>query len=559
MCLDKYQQLVPVGVPGELYLGGAGLARGYLNRPELTAEKFIANPIPGTCCPRLYRSGDRVRWRTDGNLEYLGRLDQQVKIRGFRIELGEIESQLRQHSALQEVVVVAREDAPGDKRLVAYFVAKDEEEAPTASDLRSYLQQALPEFMLPAAYVQLSVLPLTANGKVDRQALPLPENIAGPMADRYVAPQTPMELAIAKIWSEILGLERVGRHDNFFELGGHSLRAARLAERISQALHKPVPLATIFRAPTIAEQALQFEAEDRTAYDLLEPVRPSGDGATILLFGDFLIRHLPPCIPVDHPVYWCRLEDLDGRRPRYSTVESLAEHYCRQISAAGLNGPFVMCGFSYSGLVAFETARRLREHHRASTLLFLVEPSLADPSNAGYGSRVIHHLHKLPSIARGQRRSHLYAKARALTQLVKGQAIRFYCATRLALRLPIPLKMRWPYTQHLYRQAIQRYVPQPFPVKLVLIHGKEYSADTVAQWSKYALDGIDVHDTQSASHIILVDDKESVRQWTELFKDQLQRLSALEDSDCYFGALNHPPRSKEANKNRHRCGPAVKP
>ncbi|HEX6037441.1 amino acid adenylation domain-containing protein, partial [Longimicrobium sp.] len=214
--LDPARRPVPVGVPGELYVGGAGVARGYLNRPELTAERFVDDPFaPG----RLYRTGDRVRWLADGTLEYLGRLDEQVKIRGFRIELGEIEARLAEHPEVREAVVLAREDVPGEKRLVAYVVGEAEADA-----LRARLRQSLPEYMVPAAFVPLDALPLTANGKLDRKALPAPEGDAYARAG-YEAPLGEVEAALAEIWGEVLGLERVGRWDHFFELGGHSLLA----------------------------------------------------------------------------------------------------------------------------------------------------------------------------------------------------------------------------------------------------------------------------------------------------------------------------------------------
>src|SRR6202041_200574 len=215
----------PIGVSGEIYIGGAGVARGYLNRPELTAERFVADPFSGEACARLYRTGDLGRWRPDGSIEYLGRNDHQVKIRGFRIELGEIESRLLNCPGLREAVVLAREDQPGEKRLVAYFTG--EPDIPVAT-LRSHLADTLPDYMVPAAYVRLEALPLTPNGKLDRRALPAPEDDAyGERA--YEAPEGPIETAIAAIWSELLHLERIGRHDNFFELGGLSLLAVSLS------------------------------------------------------------------------------------------------------------------------------------------------------------------------------------------------------------------------------------------------------------------------------------------------------------------------------------------
>ncbi|WP_420129160.1 amino acid adenylation domain-containing protein [Longimicrobium sp.] len=238
--LDPARRPVPIGVPGELYVGGAGVARGYLNRPELTAARFVDDPFaPG----RLYRSGDRVRWLADGTLEYLGRLDEQVKIRGFRIELGEIEAALRQSPGVRDCTVVVREDAPGDRRLVAYVVGDAEAEA-----LRAHVRLSLPEYMVPAAFGFLEALPLTANGKLDRKALPAPELA---LAEGYVAPRTPAEEVLARIWAEVLDVERVGANDNFFDLGGHSFLVPQVVSRVRELLDVEMPLWALFEHRTV--------------------------------------------------------------------------------------------------------------------------------------------------------------------------------------------------------------------------------------------------------------------------------------------------------------------
>jgi amino acid adenylation domain-containing protein len=249
--LDAHKSPVPIGVPGELYVGGDGLARGYLNRPELTAERFITNPFSPESGARLYKTGDLARYRPDGTLEYLGRIDQQVKIRGFRIELGEIEAVLGQHPAVQQVVVLVREETPGDKRLVAYIVSRQRLGSP-ASELRSFLQRQLPEYMLPTTFVLLDALPLTPSGKVDHRALPVPDQTKPELKETFVAPRTPVEKALAGIWVEVLGVGRVGIHDNFFELGGHSLNATQVASRLRAAFQIELPLRCLFETPTVA-------------------------------------------------------------------------------------------------------------------------------------------------------------------------------------------------------------------------------------------------------------------------------------------------------------------
>jgi acyl-coenzyme A synthetase/AMP-(fatty) acid ligase/acyl carrier protein len=251
--LDRHMNPVPMGVSGELYIGGDGVARGYLNRPELTAERFIADPFSAESGSRLYKTGDLARYLSDGNLEFLGRIDDQVKIRGFRIELGEIEAVLGQHAGVRDAVVLVREDEPGDKRLVAYVVAAADAAAPVFSELRSFLSEKLPEYMVPSAYVVVDEIPLTPNGKVDRRALPAPDEARPELEGVYVAPRGELEEAVAGIWAEVLKVERVGIHDNFFELGGHSLLVTQVVSRLRKSLQVELPLRSLFETPTVAE------------------------------------------------------------------------------------------------------------------------------------------------------------------------------------------------------------------------------------------------------------------------------------------------------------------
>jgi len=256
--LDKHLQPVPVGVPGELYVGGVGLARGYLKRPELTAEKFIPNPFGNDPGSRLYRTGDLARYLPDGNIEFLGRMDGQVKIRGFRVEPGEIETILGQHPAVKKVVVLARQRAPNrttpaaDKHLVAYVVPHRDNSL-AIDELRRFLKERLPGYMVPSAFVLLHSLPLTPNGKVDRSALPLPEPTRPDLNEAFIAPRTAVEELVAGVWSEVLRLDRVGVQDNFFELGGHSLLAVQVLSRLRRVFQADLPLRCLFEAPTVAE------------------------------------------------------------------------------------------------------------------------------------------------------------------------------------------------------------------------------------------------------------------------------------------------------------------
>lgn len=267
--LDKYLQPVPIGVPGELYIGGVSLARCYLNRPQLTQDKFILNPFDDKGEGKLYKTGDLARYLPDGNIEYLGRIDNQVKIRGFRIELGEIETVLNQHGDVQVSTVIVREDHPGQKQLVAYIVPQ-KKIIPTSSELRQFMKAKLPDYMIPSAFVILEALPLTPSGKVNRRALPAPD-LLSEIADHFVAPRNPIEEKLALIWSQVLRLEKVGIHNNFFELGGHSLLATQVISRLPEAFGISLPLRSLFESPTIAQLSEVILRELKTGSSLTLP------------------------------------------------------------------------------------------------------------------------------------------------------------------------------------------------------------------------------------------------------------------------------------------------
>jgi acyl carrier protein len=243
--------LVQVGVAGELYIGGEKLARGYVGRPELTAERFVPNPYGGKEGERMYRTGDVVRWRREGKLEYLGRVDHQVKVRGYRIELGEIETVLESHEGVERAVVVAKEEAGGDKRLVGYVVKRAGAEVLEMGQLREHVREQLPEYMVPAVLMELEKLPLSPNGKIGRKSLPEPGGEPERSGREYVEAKTAAERLLAELWSELLRVKRVGVRDNFFELGGHSLLATQMISRLRKALQMEVPLRRVLESPTI--------------------------------------------------------------------------------------------------------------------------------------------------------------------------------------------------------------------------------------------------------------------------------------------------------------------
>src|ERR1041385_956051 len=365
--LDSQMQPVPIGVVGELYIGGTNLARGYHNRPDLTAEKFVVNPFGKAGGGRLYRTGDLACYRPDGNIEYRGRVDNQVKLRGFRIEPGEIEGTLRRHAAVADAVVVLREDQASDPRLVAYVVGSSAN-AVQASELRSFLRQTLPDYMVPSIFVTMEALPLTRGGKVDRQALPKPEASNRELQQRFVAPRNVDEERIAAIWQTVLQVDRVGIRDNFFELGGHSMSAMQLMSELSKAYGKRIPLATLFQVATV-EHLAQFIANDEPYAQLtLLQIKPgkshppffcvSAPNVNALGYVQ-LAQHLAE----DQPVYALQAAFRKRSEGEYSPdeVEALATEYIRSMRQLQPEGPYMLGGMCAGGLIAFEMARQLRE------------------------------------------------------------------------------------------------------------------------------------------------------------------------------------------------------
>ena len=371
--LDAALRPVPAGVPGELYAGGHGVARGYLGRPGMTAERFVPDPFGAEPGARLYRTGDRARWRADGTVEFLGRVDAQVKIRGFRIEPGEIEAALRRHPSVAECAVVvrqdgARDDVPGEKRLVAYVVGDADADA-----LRGHLRASLPDYMVPAAFVALDALPLNANGKVDRRALPAPDFSA---ADAFVAPRTPVEEVLAGIWAQVLGRDRVGAADNFFAIGGHSLLATRVVSRVREVFGVEVPLRAVFECPTVARLAERVEALRRAGIPPLPPVVPvRRTDAPPLSFAQerlwFLDRLQPGSASYNVPAALRLRGALDVRALERSLSAIVQRHETlRTVFAQGPAGPvqvidrFGVFALPLSDLSALEDAEREAEVRR---------------------------------------------------------------------------------------------------------------------------------------------------------------------------------------------------
>ena len=376
--LDSHLQRVALGVPGELFVAGAGLARGYLNRPDITAERFIQAPWSADPKDRLYRTGDRARFLPDGNIEFLGRLDHQVKSRGFRVELGEVESVLAQHPSLRQAVVVARQEAAAGTRLVAYVVPR-ERPTPPLADLRTFCKSRLPEHMVPSAFVPLDGLPLTPSGKIDRRALPEPDRVRRPFGQAFVAPRTPVEERLAAIWRELLGLKQVGAHDDFFELGGHSLLAARLFTEIEKVFGRRLAVGTIVSAPTIAQIAgLLMRREEPAPWSPLVELQADGFlpplflihgiGGEVLSFTT-LAHHLAP----DQPVYGIRARGSDDLQEPLTDIESMAAEYLAAIRSVAPEGPYYLAGYSSGGTLALEMAQQLRAQGEVVALLAMID------------------------------------------------------------------------------------------------------------------------------------------------------------------------------------------
>ena len=377
--LDPYNQPVPVGVPGELNIGGDGVARGYLNRPELTRERFVADPFSNGTAARLYKTGDRVRRLPDGRLEFFGRLDNQVKIRGYRIELGEIEAVLRLHPQVQDAVVALRDSGDEEKRLVAYIIAEGSDPL-SVSDLRDLLRRKLAPYMVPGIFVLLDAFPLTPNGKIDRKALPLPdEQTRLDTGVAYVAPRTPLEEFLAGIWCDHLGTKQVGIHDNFFDLGGDSLTMVRLSLDIERATGQSFPLPWIFDAPTVAGMAKILGGEKAaSSYSPLVELRPGTKTPPVFMIhpvGGSIMQLIPiaKALPGDQAVYGIQAKGFDGTTPPNDRIEAMAECYISAITEAQPRGPYLLVGMCFGGLVALEIARRLSESGEKIALLAFLD------------------------------------------------------------------------------------------------------------------------------------------------------------------------------------------
>lgn len=430
--LDRLLQPVPIGVAGELYVGGVGVGRGYLNDPERTQKAFVPNPFAHAKTQRskgakekqkkkvkekvkekqkakvkqkkneflletsfaaspdvpvskendyLYKTGDKARYLADGNIEFLGRLDYQVKIRGFRIELGEIEAALVQQPMVYQTAVVARADGRKSKRLVAYVVP-NQEPAPTVSELRRLLKEKLPDYMVPAHFVTLDALPLTHNGKVNRRDLEKRPLIGAALDDEFVPPRNPVELELVRIWQALLDVNPIGVRDNFFDLGGHSLLAVRLMSRIEARFGGNLPLTTLFQSPTIEELALVVGQDELpasvSAFSCLVPIQPMGQRTPFFAIhalggGVFSYMALSRRLGVEQPFYGMQAVGLNGEGEPFNRIEAMAAHYIEAMQSVQPEGPYQLGGWSSGGIIAFEMAQQLHNAGHEVALLALID------------------------------------------------------------------------------------------------------------------------------------------------------------------------------------------
>ena len=372
--LDPALQPVPIGIAGELYLGGAGQARGYPSHPDLTAERFIPDPFSATPGARLYKTGDLARYRADGEIQFVGRIDHQVKLRGFRIELGEIEAALERHPAIREAVAVVRADGPDGPQLAAYIAARDGC-AMAHEEVGAFLRDRLPAYMLPNVIETLPALPRFANGKLDRAALPPPAATSSGTARTVIAPRDTLELQLVHIWECLLKRHPIGVTDNFFDLGGHSLLAMRLMSELNRRWDRSVPVSALFGAATVEQLAVLLRASSAAAWSPLAPIQPNGskqplfcvhpiDGSVICYAA------LARCLDAERPIYGLEATGLASGQQPHAAIEPMASAYIEAIQAVQPRGPYLIGGWSFGGVVAFEIARQLcRQGHEVSRLV----------------------------------------------------------------------------------------------------------------------------------------------------------------------------------------------
>lgn len=482
--LDRHLQPVPIGVPGELYIGGIGLARGYLNRSDLTLEKFIFNPFGQAKSEKLYKTGDLARYLSDGNIEFLGRIDHQVKIRGFRIELLEVETVLRQHPDVLKSVVTAIEDSSG-KRLVAYIVPQNGITI-NQQELKDYLKKHLPNYMAPSALIILDTLPLTPNGKVDRKALLALNADRSPEADTFVIARDSLELELVKIWEEVLNVRPIGVKENFFDLGGHSLIAVRLMALIQQQFGRELPLSILFQSGTIEQLATILRSQISRPWSPLVGIKTAGSrpplfcahpiGGNVLGYVA-LGRYLSP----DQPLYALQAPGVDGQQP-YTDIAELATYYIKAVQAFQPDGPYFLGGHSFGGLVAFEMARQLQQQGQKIGLLLIIDTPAPIHGEVTEPIDDARWMVKRAQVLERFFGKKLLVDEAELTQLEPEAQFNYFLKKLRRVNLIPPdagqqMIRRIVQVQKASYQALINYVPQVYPGKITLLRANNVLAE----------------------------------------------------------------------------------
>ncbi len=494
--LDQHRQPVPVGVFGELYLGGDGLARGYWNRSDLTAEAFVENPFVEDRESRLYKTGDIVRYRPDGNIEFVGRNDNQVKLRGFRIELGEVETRIGRYAGVKDNVVVLRNDDRRGPRLVAYVVS----EHGTSFDERAVkaaLVKQLPHYMIPSAFVSMNALPLTHNGKIDRAALPAPRD-AEVEATAYDAGS--LEERISRIWGEILELDEIAPDANFFDLGGHSLLGVRLLFELEKQLGRKLPLSALFETPTVGGLASLLRDRQEAGGSSVAAIQVEGEKPPFFcIHGDPSI--LGPYLENDQPYYFLH-HGAGDKHVMYLSVEELTRQHLSEVREIQPRGPYFLGGFSFGGLLAFEMAKRLVAAGETVALLALFDPTSPSVGHKGPEWNVRFHLNEMAKFdthqdkfAYGIRK--VMAKATAKFMKARKRLAVFQYRVYLRFNWPVPPQVVFRYNYEMFKRAAQEYVYTPYSGAVTLFHpetghkrSRQYYEMLSEVWAELADGGI---------------------------------------------------------------------
>ncbi|MBZ5601915.1 MAG: amino acid adenylation domain-containing protein [Acidobacteriia bacterium] len=490
--LDRHRQPVPIGVPGELYLGGEILARGYLNQPQPNAERFVEDPfIPGARC---FKTGDIARFLDDGNIEFIGRADRQVKIRGYRVEPGEIESLLLQHPGVADAAVVDQDDGAGQLRLVAYVA--DPSLRADENELRRLLKAHLPDYMIPSAFVVMAELPRTDRGKLDRSRLPAAGDAVRATEHGFTAPRDAIEMQLARIWESVLRIRNVGVRDSFFDLGGHSLQAVAMFGQIEKVFGMRLPPATLFRSQTIEELAGVLRGEGcPSTWSSLVPIQPGGSRPPLfcvhaqsghVVFYQSLANRLGP----DQPLYGLQSAGLDGSRAPLATVEEMARHYLSEIRTVQPEGPYYLGGFCLGSYVAFEMARQLDAAGEKVSLLAIFETDGAWRTATSLLRGVAYHRQRMRGLRFSQRVNYLSARTRFRLDRTKNALTRFGAKSVMRWRGSLPRSLREAYVHETNFEANHRYQPRPFSGRIAYFGGAKRGFDPTTFWGGVAQGGV---------------------------------------------------------------------